>query len=75
MLIAHNVCGARGFHLPRLAIARYLWHNKITSVDYLLTIDPGTPYSERLEFMVEAFHVREVISGRRRERSTRSETG
>jgi competence protein ComEC len=69
MLIAHNVFGARGFHLPRIAMAPYLWYNKITRVDYLLPIDPDTPRSDRLQFMVETFHVREVISGLPQERS------
>lgn len=69
MLIAHNVFGTRGFHLPRIVIAPYLWHNKITRVDYLLMIDPDTPRSDRLQFMVDNFHVREVIAGLPRERS------
>ena len=70
MLIAHNVFGTRGFHLPRIAIAPYLWHNKITRVDYLFPIDPeGLPRSDRLEFMVDNFHVREVIASLPQERS------
>jgi len=69
MLIAHNVFGRRGFHLPRIAIAPFLWHNKITRVDYLLTIGPNAPRSDRLQFMVETFHVREVILDLPQERS------
>jgi len=69
MLIAHNVFEPRGFHLPRIAIAPYLWHNKIRTVDYLFTRDPDTPRSDRLQFMVETFHVREVISDLPQERS------
>jgi len=69
MLIAHNVFSPWGFHLPRIAIAPYLWQNKITRVDYLLPINPGLPMSERLQFMVETFQVREVLSGLSRERS------
>lgn len=69
MLIAHNVFGPWGFHLPRIAIAPYLWHNKITRVDYLFPMDPEElPRSDRLQFMIETFHVREVISGLPRER-------
>lgn len=69
MLIAHNVFGTRGFHLPRIAIAPYLWHNKIKRVDYLLAIDPDTPRSDRLQFMVDNFRMREAISGLSEERS------
>jgi competence protein ComEC len=69
MLIAHNVFGPWGFNLPRIAIAPYLWQNKITRVDYLLPINPGLPMSERLRFMVETFQVREVLSDLSRERS------
>ncbi len=62
MLIAHNVFGPWGFNLPRIAIAPYLWQNKISKVDYLFPIDPGLPQSDRLQFMADNFHVREVIS-------------
>jgi competence protein ComEC len=68
MLIAHNVFGPTGFHLPRIAIAPFLWHNKITRVDYLFSVDPVFPRSDRLQFMEETFHVGEVISGLPRER-------
>jgi competence protein ComEC len=61
MLIAHNVFGAWGFHLPRIAIAPYLWHNKIAKVDYLFPAGPILPQSDRLQFMTDNFHVREVI--------------
>jgi len=62
MLIADNVFGPWGFHLPRIAIAPYLWQNKITKIDYLFPIDPVLPQSERLRFIADNFHVGEVIS-------------
>jgi competence protein ComEC len=62
MLIAHNVFGHRGFHLPRIAIAPYLLHNKITRIDSLCTIDRNPPPGDRLQFMVDNFHVGEVCS-------------
>jgi competence protein ComEC len=63
MLIEHNVFEPWGFHLPRIAIAPYLWRNKITRVDYLVPIEPDLPRSDKLQFMAETFHVREIISG------------
>ncbi len=68
MLLAYNIFGPRGFHLPKFAIAPFLWHNKIMRVDYLFSMDPNYPRSDRLQFMVETFHVREVISDLPRER-------
>jgi len=62
MIIAHNVFGPWGFHLPRIAIAPYLWHNKIAKVDYLFPIGRIFPQSDRLQFMADNFHVREVIT-------------
>jgi competence protein ComEC len=61
MLIAHNVLGPRGFHVPRIVIAPYLWHNKIAKVDYLFPIGPIFQQSDRLRFMADNFHVKEVI--------------
>jgi competence protein ComEC len=69
MLIAHNVFGPRGFHLPRIAIAPYLWHHKITRIDSLFVINRGPPRGGRFQFMVDNFHVGEVISGLPRGRS------
>jgi competence protein ComEC len=69
MLIEHHVFEPWGFNLSRIAIAPYLWHHKITRVDYLVSIDQDLPRSDRLRFMVETFHVREIISGIPRELS------
>jgi competence protein ComEC len=68
MLIAHNVFAPRGFDLPRIAIAPFLWHKKITRVDYLVPIGHELPRSKGVQFMVETFHVGELISGLPRER-------
>jgi beta-lactamase superfamily II metal-dependent hydrolase len=62
MLIEKNVFRPWGFNLSRIAIAPYLWHNKITRLDYIVPMDTDLPRSEKLRFMVDTFHVREILS-------------
>jgi competence protein ComEC len=68
MLITHNVFGPRGFNLPRVAIAPYLWHKKITRIDYLFLEDPHMVQTEKLRFITNNFHPREVLTNLSKER-------
>jgi len=63
MLIEQNVFRPWGFNLSRIAIAPYLWHNKMTRLDYIVPMDTDVTRSDKLRFLVDTFHVREIISG------------
>ena len=68
MLIARNAFGYRGLNLGRMVLAPYLWQEKIRRVDYLFLADPHVQQTDRLRFMVNNFHPREVFSNLSTER-------
>lgn len=68
MLITHNAFGYRGFDLGRMVVAPYLWKEKIRRIDYLFLTDPHVQQTDRLRFMINNFHPREVFSNLSTER-------
>ena len=68
MLIAHNAFSHRGFDLGRMVVAPYLGHEKIRRIDYLFLTDPHVQQTDRLRFMLNNFHPREVFSNLSTER-------
>ena len=69
MLISRNVFGAGGFDLVQNVIAPYLWQKKIGRIDYLLLSDRYGLQSKKLQFMIDTFHPREVLSSLTSERT------
>jgi hypothetical protein len=51
-----------------VAIAPYLWHKKITRIDYLFLEDPHMVQTEKLRFITNNFHPREVLTNLSKER-------
>jgi len=68
MLIAYNAFGYSGFDLGRTVVAPYLWHKKIQRIDYFFLADARVQQTDRLRFMIDNFHPREVFSGLSTER-------
>ncbi len=68
MLIARNAFGYRGFNLGRMVVAPYLWKEKIQRIDYLFLTDPHVQQTDRLRFMINNFHPKEVFSNLSTER-------
>lgn len=68
MLIAQNAFDHRGFDLGRIVVAPYLWHEKIRRIDYLFATDAHVQRTDRLRFMIDNFHPREVFSSLSTER-------
>ncbi len=62
MLVAHNAFTHRGFDLGRIVVAPYLWQEKIKRVGCLLVTDPQRPPTDKLQFMIDNFRPREVLS-------------
>jgi hypothetical protein len=62
MLIAHNTFGYRGFDLGRIVVAPFLWQEKIQRIDYLFVTGAHVQQTDRLRFMLNNFHPREVFS-------------
>jgi len=62
MVIARNAFGSGGFDLGRRTVAPCLWHKKIGRIDYLLLPNPYGQQTDRLQFMIKAFHPREVLT-------------
>jgi hypothetical protein len=62
MVIARNAFGSGGFDLGRRVVAPFLWHKKIGRVDYLLLSNPYGQKRGKLQFMIKAFHPREVLT-------------
>jgi len=44
------------FDVGKMVIAPFLWHRKITTVDYLVLTHPQTDHMNGLRFIAEAFH-------------------
>ena len=68
MLIARNAFGPRGLDVGRIVVAPYLGHEKIQRIDYLFVTDPHMQRTDRLQFMIDNFHPREVFSSLSEER-------
>jgi competence protein ComEC len=62
MVIARNAFSRRGYDLGRRVVAPFLWHKKMARVDYLLLPNPYGQQTDRLQFMIKAFHPREVLT-------------
>ena len=62
MLIARNAFGSGGFDPGRRVVAPFLWHNKIGQVDHLLLPLHYGQQTDKLQFMIKTFHLREVVS-------------
>jgi len=62
MLIAQNAFDHRGFDLGRIVVAPYLWHEKIQRIDYLFVTDAYVQQTDKLRFIIDSFHPREVLS-------------
>ncbi len=69
MLIARNAFGHRGFDLGQGVIAPYLWQEKIRRIDYLLLRNPYRQQTDRVQFMINTFHSKEVLSSLPAERT------
>ena len=68
MLITHNAFGYRGFDLGRMVVAPYLGHEKIQRIDYFFVTGAHVQQTDRLRFMINNFHPREVFSNLSTER-------
>jgi len=62
MLITNNAFGQKGFNLGRIVVAPYLWNEKIQRIDYLFLSDPQVHQTQKLQFMINNFHPKEVFS-------------
>ncbi|MBA7685093.1 ComE operon protein 3 [subsurface metagenome] len=69
MLIARNAFGHRGFDLGQGVIAPYLWQEKIRRIDYLFLASPYGQQTDRVQFMINTFHSKEVLSSLPTERT------
>ena len=69
MLIARNAFGHRGFNLGQGVIAPYLWQEKIRRIDYLFLRNPYRQQTDRVQFMINTFHSKEVLSSLPAERT------
>jgi len=69
MLIARNAFGHRGFDLGQGVIAPYLWQEKIRRIDYLFLASPYGQQTDRVQFMINTFHPKEVLSSLPTERT------
>jgi competence protein ComEC len=61
MVIARNGFDSGGFDLWQRVVAPFLWHKKMARVDYLLLPNPYGQQTDKLQFMIKAFHPREVL--------------
>jgi len=61
MLITNNVFGQNGFNLGGIVVAPYLWHEKIQRIDHLFLSSPQEHLTEKLQFMINNFHPKEVF--------------
>jgi len=68
MLIADNAFGHRGFNLGRIVVVPYLGHEKIQRIDYLFVTGAHVQQTDKLRFMLNNFHPREVFSNLSTER-------
>jgi len=68
MLITRDVFGQKGVNLGRIVVAPYLWHEKIQRIDYLFLSSPQLHQTEKLQFMINNFHPKEVFSSLSTER-------
>lgn len=62
MLLARNAFGRGGFDLGRRVVAPFLWHEKIGRIDYLFLVNPYAHHADKVQFMMNTFHPREVLS-------------
>jgi hypothetical protein len=62
MVIARNAFGSGGYDLGQRVLAPFLWHKKMGRVDYLLLPTSYGQQTDKLQFMIKAFHPREVIT-------------
>jgi competence protein ComEC len=69
MLIARNAFGHGGFNLGQGVIAPYLWQGKIRRIDYLFLASPYGQQTDRVQFMINTFHPKEVLSSLPTERT------
>ncbi len=69
MLIARNAFGHRGFNLGQGVIAPYLWQEKIRRIDYLFLRNPYRQQTDTVQFMINTFHSKEVLSSLPTERT------
>ena len=68
MLITRDAFDQNGFNLGRIVVAPYLWHEKIQRIDYLFLSNPQVHQTEKLQFMINNFHPKEVFSSLSTER-------
>jgi len=68
MLITRDAFDQNGFNLGRIVVAPYLWHEKIHRIDYLFLSNPQVRQTEKLQFMINNFHPKEVFSSLSTER-------
>ena len=68
MLITRDAFDQNGFNLGRIVVAPYLWHEKIQRIDYLFLSNPQVHQTEKLRFMINNFHPKEVFSSLSTER-------
>jgi competence protein ComEC len=69
MLIARNAFGHRGFNLGQRVIAPYLWQEKIRRINYLFLRNPYRQQTDRVQFMINTFHPKEILSSLPTERT------
>ncbi|UCG65609.1 MAG: ComEC/Rec2 family competence protein [Deltaproteobacteria bacterium] len=69
MLIARNAFGHGGFNLGQGVIGPYLWQEKIRRIDYLFLASPYGQQTDRVQFMINTFHPKEVLSSLPTERT------
>jgi len=69
MLIARNAFGHGGFNLGQGVIAPYLWQEKIWRIDYLFLRNRYGQQTDRVQFMINTFHPKEVLSSLPAERT------
>jgi competence protein ComEC len=62
MVISRNAFSRGGYDLGRRVVAPFLWHKKMPRVDYLLLPNPYGQQTHKLQFMIEAFHPREMLT-------------
>jgi competence protein ComEC len=62
MVIARNAFGSGGFDLGRRVLAPFLWHKKMGRIGYLLLPTSWGQQTDKLQFMIKAFRLREVLT-------------
>ncbi len=62
MLITRNAFDRKGLNLGKIVVAPYLWHSKINRIDYLFLNNTRAHQPEKLQFIINNFHPKEVFT-------------